>query len=223
MSPPLRVLCLHGYSMTGGMLREHMARVTAPLQAHATFSFIDAPFVVPKREDLPAKMLAGESARGWWKPHRDAQTNRWIFEGVDDALSSLRAADAQHGGFDCVLGFSQGAALASLAVALRDTPDAPLPTLRCAAFFGGFAFQANVQEPDYSALFPPVVEPFTLPSLHCYGAADTMVKSRSSQRLAELFSHPTVHEHQGGHVVHAGARSRALYEDWICAHARSKL
>ena len=203
--PQLSVLCLHGYSQDGHVLSRQMRRVTKHLEQRARFTFIDAPFSVPS---LPDPSKQGFS---WWLPSRNSE-GQWEFEGVDEALRTLSEADAAekrtHGaGFDGVLGFSQGGALASLSVGLLQVqgekgrqsdeaipqsaeaippPPPPLGSLRLAIFCGAFPYSAA--RPNFERVMRA---PLSLSSVHCIGARDEIVKPAKSKQLEakkKLFS-----------------------------------
>ena len=181
-----------------------MRRVTKHLEQRARFTFIDAPFSVPS---LPDPSKQGFS---WWLPSRNSE-GQWEFEGVDEALRTLSEADAAekrtHGaGFDGVLGFSQGGALASLSVGLLQVqgekgrqsdeaspqsaeaipqpdelippPPPPLGSLRFAIFCGAFPYSAA--RPNFERLMRA---PLPLSSVHCIGARDEIVKPAKSKQL----------------------------------------
>lgn len=223
----LRILCLHGYSLSAKMMRDHMATIVAALEGKASFTFLEAPLTVQFVPDnhFPA-LPAGEQARSWYKPLRNDSGDVIGYEGLDEAISMLREADEaeeqRHGaGFDCVWGFSQGGALAALAVGLRDGTHAqilppPLRSLKCAVFSSSVYRWPDVER--FSAAFPPAAAPFTLPSLHCFGAADDQVPAEHFTRLAGSFAvdaNRVVHEHPGDHYVANDPASIAVYMEWV--------
>ena len=209
--PQLSVLCLHGYSQDGHVLSRQMRRVTKHLEQRARFTFIDAPFSVPS---LPDPSKQGFS---WWLPSRNSE-GQWEFEGVDEALRTLSEADAAekstHGaGFDGVLGFSQGGALASLSVGLLQVQgekgrqsdeaspqsDEVIPQSAEAIPqsdelippppppLGSLRFAIFCGAFPYSAARPNFERvmraPLSLSSVHCIGARDEIVKPAKSKQL----------------------------------------
>ena len=116
--PPLNVLCLHGYSQSGPLLSKFTRRVTAHCEPLAKFTYLTAPF--PTEQNAP-------EGRMWWTPTK-LDGGGWDYGGVDETLSLVRDAERAAGApFDGVLGFSQGAGLASLLIALK-TPPVPSMT-----------------------------------------------------------------------------------------------
>ena len=112
--------------------------------------------------------------------------------GWDDAAAVIADAVEMFGPFDGVLGFSQGASAAALALALvpslRDT-------VRFAVLFSGF-------EPmDPAATAALHAARITVRSMHVHGHADRMVSRERTEALARSFAHPEFFFHEGGHGV----------------------
>jgi len=112
----LRILCLHGYHGSAGILRDQMAILTGGMDSLAEFVQVNAP-----------SLASGDF--GWWHAVRDEKpTNNEgagvgpgaaRYEGWSDTRSWVVSLFKQEGPFDGVFGFSQGAALAALLVGLR--------------------------------------------------------------------------------------------------------
>src|SRR5580704_11962048 len=98
-----RILCLHGYHGSAAILRRQMSPVAAALSADVELVYIDAP-----------SLASGDF--GWWHEGFRGweRTRDWMIE-----LVGVQR-------YDGVFGFSQGAALAGLLVALGETEQAPL-------------------------------------------------------------------------------------------------
>jgi hypothetical protein len=171
--PHVRVLCLHGYHGTGAILRRQMAPLAGTLPADIEFAYADAP-----------SLAAG--GFGWWHEGFSGweQTRDWI-------TGQLSAGPRVDGLF----GFSQGAALAGLLAALRESPRAPRGLdFGFAIMVGGFTSFL----PQHVDLFP---RPLTLPSVHVVGRSDGIVPPSDSLELAGRFADPLILEHSGGHVI----------------------
>jgi len=180
----LRVLCLHGYHGSGEVLRGQLRGWAREVAELAELVCVDAPSIADgdfgwwhARADVPAPGAPPvKRYRGW------SRTRAWIARYV-----------AEHGPFDGVLGFSQGAALAALLVALAVVEPAPL--LRFAIMIGGFQSADARHAPWFAA------GPLAVPSLHVIGRADSIVSPAASHALAARFAAPVVVEHDGGHVI----------------------
>ena len=206
--PPLNVLCLHGYSQSGPLLSKFTRRVTAHCDQLAKFTYLTAPF--PTEQNAP-------EGRMWWTPTK-LDGGGWDYGGVDETLSLVRDAERAAGApFDGVLGFSQGAGLASLLIALSEKrhADAPLGALRFGILCGGFPFRA-ANLPEYAAL----LKGLKTPSFHTIGAKDELVKPATSRLLKGCFDAPQVLEHPGGHIVPSDAGSLAQLAAFLEAQRR---
>jgi hypothetical protein len=123
--PDLRMLCLHGYHGSAGILRRQMAPLAAAIPADVELVYVDAP-----------ALSAGDF--GWWhEGFRGWERTR------DWAVELLRTGPP----IDGIFGFSQGAALTGLLAALRDSD----PSLRFgfAIMVGGFTSTL----PQHAGLF----------------------------------------------------------------------
>ena len=123
-------------------------------------------------------------------PVRPVQSRQ--MRGWDDAAAVIADAVETFGPFDGVLGFSQGASAAALALALvpslRDT-------VRFAVLFSGF-------EPmDPAATAALHAARITARSMHVHGHADRMVSRERMEALARSFARPEFFFHEGGHGV----------------------
>ena len=123
-------------------------------------------------------------------PVRPVQSRQ--MRGWDDAAAAIAAAVESHGPFDGVLGFSQGASAAALALALvpslRDT-------VRFAILFSGF----EPMDPGAAAALHAAH--ITARSMHVHGDADRMVSTARMEALASSFKIPSFFRHAGGHGV----------------------
>jgi pimeloyl-ACP methyl ester carboxylesterase len=171
----ISILALHGYHGSAQALRRQLTPLASALPASVRLACVDAPSL--SRGDFG---WWHEGFRGW------EQTCEWA--------AGLAARQRYHG----VLGFSQGAALAGLLVAARETAargeDSMPPGFGFALMIGGF----TSEEPQHADLFQ---RPLTTPSLHVTGRADGIVPMRDSLRLAARFTDPVIIEHDGGHVI----------------------
>ena len=200
------------------MLRDSMRRFAERLEGKVALSFIDGPHIVDPSPHLPVALPSGCNPRGWWVPERLQESGQWSYHGVDESLQAIaaaqRAQEVEYGhGFDGIVGFSQGSAMAHLVCALHEHGGGgPLPTLSCAILFGGFPFSPAA--PRYSETSKTL---HRVQSLHVHGRRDNIVKSATSKRLELCFApHSRMcYQHDGGHVVHSGTASLDVYERWL--------
>jgi pimeloyl-ACP methyl ester carboxylesterase len=200
----LRVLCLHGYRGSAELMRRQLAALADGADDLATFAYLDAP-----------SLAAGDF--GWWHAKAvesaDAGAIRGgkHYEGWRRTIDAIVSSFALQGPFDGVLGFSQGAALASLLGGLRSNggragsePAGPI---------GGFSSHGESLAFDFAVMVGGFVvadaelarlygeRSNDLPSAHIIGRSDSVVPKAASLALASKFKDPLILEHEGGHVI----------------------
>ncbi|CAE8705302.1 unnamed protein product, partial [Polarella glacialis] len=174
---------------TAATFERKVARLAAKAASFAELVFADGPV------ELPLEHGERVNTRGWW--HDRGLRND------DEAVSEvLRRAWSEHGPFDGLLGFSEGASAALfychlVAAHANSTPAASADGSAGPDFSGlSFAVMAGAPAPAGSALASPV---FELPSLHFASAADTVVSLSDSKKCALAFRAAEFCQHDGGH------------------------
>ncbi|KAF9204085.1 Ovarian cancer-associated protein 2 [Haplosporangium sp. Z 27] len=123
----LRILCLHGYTQNAQSFSKKTSAFRKSLKGIADLVYITAPHVVPiptletpeeRENDNLENLETDEVPYGWWtsspeKPH---------YKGFDESLTGIREVLEKQGPFDGVMGFSQGASMASLLQLLLERP-----------------------------------------------------------------------------------------------------
>jgi predicted esterase len=208
----LRILCLHGYHGSAKTLRMQMRPVTEGLQPLAEFVCVDAP-----------SLTIGDF--GWWHAvsndgadpkHAGVGPSTMRYEGWSQTKHWLVSLFRQSGPFDGVFGFSQGAALASLLVGLRNPHDAEAGiAFDFAMMVGGFASNDG----SHADLYQRKSE-YSLPSAHIIGKSDFVVPSSHSDHLASFFKDPLILRHSGGHVVPSDPQVRNGVATFLQERAR---
>ncbi|ODQ80788.1 hypothetical protein BABINDRAFT_161000 [Babjeviella inositovora NRRL Y-12698] len=179
-----KILCLHGFVQSGPVLAAKTQGLRAAfLAAGYELFYLTAP--VPM--DSGITELADH--RGWW-------LDDGIYD-IDAGISAVKQCVLSEGPFVGVLGFSQGAALASALVAH--------PEIVGHAFFHfGIFFSGYRLDPvDYQWIYK---EKVTVPTLHVWGDLDTVMEESQSQRLLDSCEEGlrTLLTHPGGHFVPQG-------------------
>jgi hypothetical protein len=170
-----------------------MRPLTQGSESLADFECVDAP-----------SLATGDF--GWWHAvsnddgdAKDAgvSPSKIRYEGWSKTKAWLVWLFQQSGPFDGVFGFSQGAALTSLLVGLRNAREAEdrIP-FDFAIMVGGFASNDG----SHAYLYQRRSE-YGLPSVHIIGGSDFVVPSSNSDRFARLFENPLILRHSGGHVI----------------------
>lgn len=141
------------------------------------------------------------SGRCWWYARQGAgdaglAASEWSYVGVEESLCLVEQALRHHGPVDCLLGFSQGASLAALCLAL-------LPQAPCAAVLvAGFAPRDAALARRLTEALPRLQATRTL---HVMGRRDPIVPPAVSHELCGLLCEAgegvvaETCEHRGGH------------------------
>jgi pimeloyl-ACP methyl ester carboxylesterase len=165
-----KLIVLHGYTMNGPVMREHLGELAAVLERETELVFVDAPHTCS--EASVTRLYAMWKARlapphlAWWESTDDGREYR----GWEDTREKIRAAMA--GGDVGFLGFSQGAILSTAIAALAEHGE--MPHVRFAVLVAGRTPRADVFQPF-------LTRPLRTPSLHVWGAADTLAPGVSEE------------------------------------------
>ncbi|XP_028938368.1 esterase OVCA2 [Ornithorhynchus anatinus] len=209
---PLRLLGLAGFRQSQRAFREKTGALRKALRGRAHLVCLAGPHAVPQPQ--PGPQPPEEEPRGWWFSEPEEAAFSALEEpaacrGLEEALEAVREALEQHGPFDGLLGFSQGAALVALVCALGQAGDPRFPPPRFAILVSGF-------RPRGPRPAPPLLRaPVELPSLHVLGEADRVIPARESRELAACFPGAVTLVHPGGHFVPAAAPQRQVYLNFL--------
>ena len=201
----LKILCLHGYRQNEQIFREKTGAMRKLLKGKADFVFVSAPHVIPETENL--RRSQEQCERGWWFSRPDDSYNALdetdTSNGYDESISFILQALEQHGPFDGMLGFSQGASLLSLLVHLQQTKPKLFEhkSFKFAIFVSGFKSLITSHQDYYSM-------PLELPSFHIMGSGDHVIPPVASEVLAQQFPSAVVYRHSGGHYIPANPELR---------------
>ncbi|EJT96920.1 hypothetical protein DACRYDRAFT_119738, partial [Dacryopinax primogenitus] len=219
----LRVLALHGYGQNAHIFQIQIAAICKQCKDDIEFVFVDGP-VVLDQPDQPTGSLVDEDGYPLenHKPVLDRQSaprawclfneDRTKYYGLDQGLLTVkRVLEREH--FDGIIGFSQGAALASYICAYLEDPSAhplfstrPHPPFHFAIFASGFP-----------PIDPPLPHSLRLPTLHILGKHDTHIGRETSWPLVDACLYSRVEMHEGGHFVQTKATWRRFFQEWMCA------
>lgn len=183
----LVVLALHGYGQTNDDLARPLKRLLKAPAGHPPATVVYA--IAPVALDPPP-------GRAWWRRPTMGLRDTFVYQEFDQTLDAVSEA---LGGrrVDAVIGFSQGAVLATLLLQSN-----ALPGCERVVLFGA----SGVQDPGRSGLAP--VDP-RVRALFGHGAKDTLCAREDVDRLAAAYSTPPAHlTHRWGHVVPSDAASR---------------
>jgi len=203
---PLKVLCLHGYRQNDVSFRQKLGAFRKFLGKFVEFTFITAPHhVLPMSHDD-----INQDGRGWWFSRENdyfkSNDETDCDKGFDTSLELIEKTFQEAGPFDGVLGFSQGAALASLLCLMRERGQLT------------YDFQFAIMVASFKSLsskhkqwYGDDAKKVTIPTLHVIGHNDQVIRKGVSELLLPLFEDPTVMYHSGGHYVAAKPQHKKPY------------
>lgn len=158
------LLAFHGYTMNAAF-GASAARAFSPLATQLRVVAPDAP--VQCSEEAVARFYAGTRIAQpsgpyftWWRANEDNS----VYEGWELTRALIERAFAEHSPIG-LLGFSQGAMVASICAAMSARGE--LPPIRFAILVAGRAPRAQA----FRSLFS---EPIDVPSLHVWGQRDAL-------------------------------------------------
>ncbi|KAK6369731.1 Family of serine hydrolases 3 [Exophiala oligosperma] len=245
-SPTIKVLMLHGYTQSGPLfhaktraMEKHLQKAfpglslsypTGPVQLRPK----DVPGYDPTSSDDPDSV----EAYGWWRRSDTSDPPEYVR--LEDGLETIAKVLETEGPFDGVIGFSQGAAMATMVASLLEGESrkkafeqarskSPLaipypmsferlnhPPLKFGAAYCGFRAPGERYRGFYEA--PHVQTPF----IHFIGSLDSVVEEARTQALVDATGgegKTQVIMHPGGHFVPSGKQ----YLDTIAAFIREKM
>ncbi|KAJ2810584.1 hypothetical protein H4S07_002585 [Coemansia furcata] len=192
MSTKLRVLCLHGYAQSAQKFRERTGPFRRSLKNELDLHFITAPHMATEYE-----------GSAWWNRRQEPEH---IWTEVQASLELIARTVEEEGPFDGVLGFSQGAGMAVIALAKGIK-------------MGGFAILVAGFLPDMREFAEALKEgPISIPALVVIGETDEIVPAERGRLLAEkAFAQglAQVLSHEGGHFLPCNAAWRAKYREFL--------
>ena len=147
-----------------------------------------------------AKVFAGEQCRRYMERVQVGGGDEFVYAGIDGALQAVLQRLREHGPYDGLLGFSQGANLSTMAMAQllhgqqgEEEQGSHLPCPRFCILMCGTEFGWATGQLGH--LFQG--QPLAPPSFHVIGDVDPF--KATTEELAKLWSAPQVHRHPSGH------------------------
>lgn len=218
---PLRVLCIHGYRQNASSFREKTGALRKLLKKQVELIYASAPHRIQKvcdssQEEENDRVPGGEvDPRGWWFSDTQARSFNageqcQVSLGLEESVEAVRGAVRDHGPFDGILGFSQGAALVAMLCSLQTQKLEPEFRFRFAILVAGFPSACKEHEQFYDAASPLVI-----PSLHVFGLEDRVIPDSMSRELLPFFKDPLILTHPGGHFVPASSAHRQTYQEFL--------
>ncbi|KAF9406509.1 hypothetical protein HW555_013152 [Spodoptera exigua] len=211
----LKILCLHGYMQNAKKFKAKLGAFRKLVDKYAYLVFMSAPHVVGDSTGRGDE----DTARSWWF---NAEDNTYSGKclggpaiGFEQTLEAIRLAVVEHGPFDGLMGFSQGACLVGILASMQQKELLPFK-FKFAMIISGFCSESLVHKGFYDQII-------NLPSLHVYGEGDSTIPKEMSESLINLFRSPVVVEHTDGHYVPTTGAVKAAYEDFLAEMYQQRL
>lgn len=248
MTPrPIRVLCLHGWRTNSRVLEFQTSALRHAFGSSAEFVYVNAPWTASGPVPDVVRLLFGDSGPyyQWWdyQAHSSdshshcccscstATRQRHSYDGFQRSLDYLTSQIDALGPFDALLGFSQGAAMATLLTAhyLSRSPssslssfDSLVPYKVCVLVAGFDPETPETLEMLLDGGWASIEGALDVPSVHVVGTTDTVVNAFELQKLMQRFasSGRVRFAHDGGHEFPSRVECRQLYRD-IAEHVLS--
>eukprot|EP01063_Lacrimia_lanifica_P039385 TRINITY_DN863_c0_g1_i1.p1 TRINITY_DN863_c0_g1~~TRINITY_DN863_c0_g1_i1.p1 ORF type:complete len:3361 (+),score=1140.56 TRINITY_DN863_c0_g1_i1:103-10185(+) len=184
---PLRLLCLHGFRSSKALMLSKLR----PLVEDGSVELVlaNAPHAARGKGD-PNIPESEKTYEWWWFDGcrgYDEGFHLERCEGLHDSIAFLAALEGEHGPFDGVVGFSQGAGMAHLA--------AQYGIGRFLVLFSPvFSYDVNLPPGRADGAAAAVA---ALPALHLFDPSESY--RRHCQHAVDSFTSPVLHHHDQGH------------------------
>lgn len=238
----IRVLCIHGFRQTAlqlkGRTRALEKRLRQYVRDHSNGRYrcelvfdVEGPHALPHIVAKDGGDVVGSKPRRAWlvtkEQYNHIDDGAWVHnpnqflmqtEGWRESLDVLDGHLDRHGPFDCILGFSQGAAVAGY-LAVRESARPPVQRrFKSVIIISGYVL-AMLKELKVKNV------PAMLPSLHVYGGddKDCQVPKDCSLELAGHFDESTrsLLQTDSGHLIPSSREYVAEIGHFLLQHCAS--
>ncbi|XP_050677834.1 esterase AGAP003155 isoform X2 [Leptidea sinapis] len=205
--PKMKILVFHGYRQNAKSYKAKIGAIRRTLVRSSQLIFLSAPHQVAREDDDSSD----EDERSWWFNSEDNTFSGKCLGGpaigFEETLRLIEDTVKEHGPFDGLMGFSQGACLVGLLAAMQQKGYLSF-SFKFVICISGFRSGSLVHKGFYD-------EGINLPSLHVFGNADSIVPKEMCEALINLFPNPAIVEHAGGHFVPCSGSIRIAYLDYL--------
>lgn len=199
----LRVLCFHGYLQNAEIMMKSMNRLFSNQAGRNLLEFVciegdlDCGF-----RTTAAGTGASEPAKGWWKLEKELINTPHEYREIEAVLQRV-GRELGTDGIDVVVGFSQGAVLATVLLGRG-----LLPGCKLAILMSGADVQDAAVQPDIGSI--------DIPAVLLYGNKDTLCTREDAENLGKRYRSTTFVGHRHGHVIPSDSKTR----DVLLGHLR---
>ncbi|KAG6617932.1 serine hydrolase-like [Phytophthora cinnamomi] len=214
MARPIRVLCLHGWRTSGDILQRQTAALRQAFGAKAELVCIDAPWAASGPAPELVRSFYGQSGPfyQWWDALRREDGAAYRYEGLEQSLDYLVGQVQALGGVDAVLGFSQGAAAATLLTAHYLATVGRVPWRVC-VLVGGFYPRTPETRQLLDAARTSADGAIDVPSVHVVGRADPLAPKAEKLFRSFAAASRVRFEHDEGHKFPSPLKHAQMYHD----------
>lgn len=213
-----KILCLHGFLQNAKVFSEKSSGIRKLLKKNnIQTEYLDGPTVLSK-QDLPFTIDDDK----WEAIEKDQLNKSWFYHtdisselNIETAINTVSEYIKEHGPFDGILGFSQGAALAAIVTNQIKTLVPDHPYFKVSILFSAYSFtEKDPNSADANALriTPKYQDSFQPPKdlstkvIFIYGLNDNAVPGERSKFLYNIYNTTEgvdvkFFEHDGGHLV----------------------
>ncbi|ETW01248.1 hypothetical protein H310_06832 [Aphanomyces invadans] len=204
----LRILCLHGGRSNSIVVSLQVSGFVQAFGPAAEFVELDGPFPAsgPPEEDILNLFGEDDSYFEWWDAN--SHTDK-AYPGWERSVEYLQREIATQGPFDVIIGFSQGAMMATLATAhYMEKHSVPYKAI---VLVCGMWPQDGM--PDMYSAASPGKPQLAFPSFHIMGEKDFMYEESKAQ--VDYFSEATrhVYSHSQGHRFPPLPQYKDMYKE----------
>ncbi|KAJ3079361.1 hypothetical protein HDU99_010977 [Rhizoclosmatium hyalinum] len=198
-----RILCLHGLRTNTTVMEFQITGLKLALGSEVEFISVNAPMTVDADPEIVA--VFGD-AGPWYAWYRLALFGK--YEGLDRSIRFVEDVIARNGPFDAILGFSQGALMATILTArMQNTIQDPEKYLWRGVILACGPSINDKGKATYN------FKKLQFPSIHIAGKEDKAYKA--SLELTELYDGKDryLFEHSGGHQFPSPFVKNPIYDE----------
>lgn len=229
-----KLLCLPGFLQSGSIFAEKSSglRKTLSKKFNYELKYLSPPVIIPSADKLLFPLASTEEeAQKKWEEVEKADCNRcwWLPDGPDPYVGFTLSLDMvidhikEHGPYDGIVGFLQGAAMAAVVANIVEQRIPEHGPFRVAVLFSSFAFVQPLDSSDtlsdlhnsisdlnqytekvklyegYEQYFQ--AKPSLTKFISIFGTQDFLVPTIRTEYLNSLYPEIEVMKHDGGHYV----------------------
>lgn len=204
----LRILAIHGYAQSDTIFKSKLGSVRKGFKKEIDFAFLRGPHKVPMKSNFGIDEPETEEVYGWWFNTEDhifkATVPSDLAVGFEDSVALVEKTFRESGPFDGILGFSQGAAFATILCFMQQRNLLPIK-FDFAIIISGFKSLCTPHASYYNGKI-------NIPSLHIYGTSDQVIPTEMAEEVSEMFVRKTNATHEGGHYIPS---KKEYYKEFI--------